>query len=103
MCRDCVEEGMKTTTLALGILSAVLLVPTAAFAHDRHRDKDCDLRDLQAQLEADRRANGYYNNRYCPPQRYYKDDCRPEYRSRYYVPDCDRRDYRSSGFWIRIR
>ena len=91
---------MKTTTLALGLLSAILLVPTAAFAHDRHRDRYCDI---QARLEADRRANGYYDYRPCPPVRYYKDNCRPDYRSRYYVPDCDRRDYRPSGFWIQIR
>ncbi|MEP6669248.1 MAG: hypothetical protein ABJF10_08855 [Chthoniobacter sp.] len=91
---------MKATTLALGILSAVLLVPTAAFAHDKHKDRDCDR---QAQIYADRRANGYYDNRYCPPSRYSYEKCRPDYRSRYYVPDCDRRDYRSSGFYIQFR
>jgi hypothetical protein len=91
---------MKTTTLALGILSAVLLVPTAAFAHDKRKDKYCD--DAQARIEADRRANGYYDARpYCPPARVY-DNCQPEYRPRYYVPDCDRRDYLPSGFYIRI-
>lgn len=91
---------MNTKTLALSLLSAVVLVPTGAFAKDKH--KDCYY-DHQAQIEADRRANGYYNPVPCAPPVVY-DNCRPEYRARYYTPqDCDRRDYRPSGFWVHIR
>ena len=90
---------MNTKALAFSILSAVVLVPTGAFARDKHKD---NYYDHQAQIEADRRANGYYNPAPCAPRVY--DNCRPEYRARYYTPsECDRRDYRPSGFWVRIR
>ncbi|HSI11140.1 MAG TPA: hypothetical protein VK961_03810 [Chthoniobacter sp.] len=90
---------MNVKALAVSLLSAVVLVPTGAFAKDKHRD---NYYDHQAQIEADRRANGYYNPVPCAPRVY--DNCRPDYRARYYTPsDCDRRDYRPSGFWVRIR
>jgi hypothetical protein len=94
---------MNAKTLAFSLLSAIVLVPTGAFAKDKHRD---NYYDHQAQIEADRRANGYYTPVPCAPRVYERvyDNCRPDYRARYYAPeDCDRRDYRSSGFWIRIR
>jgi hypothetical protein len=92
---------MKTLTLALTTLGALLLVPTGAFAHDKHKD-DCN--DALAQLYADRLAHGYtvdgqpargYEN--CAPRYYRNDrDCDPRYRD-------DRRDDRRSGFWLRSR
>jgi hypothetical protein len=89
---------MKTTLFALSLLG-LFLVPTGAFAHDKHhkhhdRDRDCD-RD---------RYHGYYR---CEPRGYYYDNYRPYgYTPRYYYNrpyDCDRRDYGFGGFrlWIR--
>ena len=65
------------------ILAAVLFAPTGAFAsdhhkhHHKHKHHDDngdyqDYRDKQAQIEADRRANGYYDtSRYTPHHHHY--------------------------------
>lgn len=94
---------MNTKTLTLSLLSAVTLLPVGAFAKDKHKES---YAEHQAQLEADRRANGYYNPVPCAPPVVY-DTCRPDYRACYYGPnDYDRheyRDYRPSGLYIRIR
>ena len=68
---------MKRLALLSLVLGATLLIPTGAFARDHDNDKhhdhhrDCDwsdrgnrgsdrgYRDNQAQIEADRLANGY--------------------------------------------
>jgi hypothetical protein len=87
---------MKRFVLAFGVLGAVVLAPTAAFAKDKHKhhhhkdwDDRCD----------DRRDSGDYDRPYRP-----YDNCR-DYGYRYYSPydygRCDR-DYRRGGFWIRI-
>ncbi|MEI9898018.1 MAG: hypothetical protein WDN28_30215 [Chthoniobacter sp.] len=61
---------MKKLSLLWLVLAAVLLNPVGAFAsdndkhhHKKHHDKSDERnnRDRLAQIEADRRANGYYN------------------------------------------
>lgn len=89
---------MKTTLFAASLLG-VLLVPTGAFAHDKHhkhhdRDRDCDRDHYRYRYDSYR----------CEPRRYYYyDDYRPA--PRYYRPsyDCDRRDYGFGGFRIWFR
>ncbi len=65
---------MKRLSLIGIVLAAMLLTPAGAFADDKkhhhkhkHHDDKEDYRDKQAQIEADRRANGYYDtSRYTP-------------------------------------
>ncbi|MDR3402208.1 MAG: hypothetical protein P4L99_06890 [Chthoniobacter sp.] len=72
---------MKRLSLILTILGAILFTPAGAFASDKdkhyhkhkHHDNNGnngnnrDYQDQQAQIEADRRANGYYDApRYTP-------------------------------------
>jgi len=82
---------MKTFGLIWIVLGALLFTPAGAFAKDKHkhhhedrhhhhhhhhdwsyrgydRDDDRDYWEHQAEMDADRRANGYYVPRY----RYYR-------------------------------
>ena len=79
-----VIECMKRSALILSILTALVLTPTASFAKDK-KDRNCN--NVQAQIEADRRANGYYD-----APRYSPDNCAPRW-----CPPDQRRDY-SRGY-----
>jgi len=80
---------MNKYTLIFGALAAVLLVPISASAHDKNKD----LYQQQAQIIADRVANGYYSTPQYPVEncapRYYPQDQDARYRH-----DYDRRDHR---------
>jgi hypothetical protein len=91
---------MNKLAFTFGILTAALLVPTGAFAHDKHRN---DYDDHQAQIEADRRANGYYNPPAYNTYRAY-DNCAPRYDSGYRY-GYDRNGVRDDrgAVWIRVR
>lgn len=97
---------MTTKALALTVLSAIVLVPTGAFAKDKHKDKHRDKHwDNHRGYESDYRSYGYYDNsRPYYRSRYYApyDNCRSDYRVRYYSPyNCAPR-FNTSGFWISI-
>lgn len=68
---------MKRLALILTVLSALLLAPTGAFAKDKHKKhkKGENEQEKQARMEADRRANGYYD----PPRYNYGYDRSRDY------------------------
>ncbi len=91
---------MNKLALTFSLLTAAVLMPTGAFAHDKHKD---DYAAHQAQLEADRRANGYYNPPVCAPV-VPRDYCAPRFETRYRF-ERDRNcvfDDRG-GVWVRVR
>jgi hypothetical protein len=100
-----VSSCMKKFALVLTLFSALLFSPPGAFAKDKHKHKDkhkkCEgesERDKQARLEADRRANGYYD----PPRNYgYGDNCNRDRRGYYGYPDDGRRGFYPRFFGFR--
>lgn len=91
---------MNKFALTFSFLAAAMLMPTGAFAHDKHKD---DYAAHQAQIEADRRANGYYNPPvYAPVVPY--DNCASRYDTRYGF-DHDRNSVvdEHGHVWVRVR
>jgi hypothetical protein len=66
---------MKTLIATFSVFLALLVTEPDAFAKDKDKDQDKDRKERQHEiekqrrLEADRRANGYYDSRYYAPYR----------------------------------
>jgi len=99
---------MKTFALSFSLLSALVLVPTGVFAHDKRKDYNATALE---QIYADRLAHGYQANGQPMPT---VDHCAPRFISRAWdVRDYDRdtdsgyaprcHDDRRAGFWTRSR
>lgn len=97
LCLLPVSGCMKRLALILTVLSALLIAPTGAFAKDKHKKhKGESESEKQARMEADRRANGYYDR---PRYNYsygYDRNCDHDRRGGYYGYRYD--DRRSSYF-----